>query len=105
MGKRKNRNSKGIPTILPAKEIDIGDLTVRQIEVLSLIAAGHGNKEIAEILSVMPGTIKAHIYRLMTIFGLHTRTELAVLWMETVHKMSNKSQGSGARDQGSASIG
>ena len=104
MGSRKKRNNRGTPTRLPAKEIGIGDLTVRQIEVLSLIAAGHGNKEIAEILSVMPGTIKAHIHRLMNIFGLHTRTELAVLWTETVHKMTNKNQGSGIRDQGSASI-
>ncbi|MGA7733712.1 MAG: helix-turn-helix transcriptional regulator [Chloroflexia bacterium] len=99
MGRRKKRNSKGIPTILPAKEIGVSDLTVRQIEVLSLIAAGHGNKEIAEILSVMPGTIKAHIAKLMNIFGLHTRTELAVLWLETVHKMGNKNQGSETQRQ------
>ncbi len=46
-------------------------LTQREREVLKLIAEGHKNKEIAEILFVSPKTVEKHRYNLMQKLKLH----------------------------------
>jgi DNA-binding NarL/FixJ family response regulator len=99
MGRRRERRRKVFATITPAPEIRFSDLTSRQIEVLDLLADGKTNKEIAEALSLTPGTVKSHLYRLMRRSGLHTRTELAVRWAEIGRKMVGGGQGSGGEDQ------
>jgi DNA-binding NarL/FixJ family response regulator len=40
--------------------------TSRQLEVIGLIARGHSNAEIAELLGVSPRTVKAHADTLRT---------------------------------------
>ena len=80
---------KRTTTALSVKERHDSALTVRQQEVLSLLADGRSNKEIAETLFVTPGTVKSHISRLCDRFGKHTRTELAVLWTEKVQKATS----------------
>ena len=42
------------------------DLSVREIEVLRLIAAGNSNKEIAEHLSIGEGTVKSHVSNILS---------------------------------------
>lgn len=51
-------------------------LTVRQREVLQLIAEGMSMKEVAYTLNVKPGTVAFHKYRIMTILGVRTNAEL-----------------------------
>ena len=50
--------------------------TMKQREVLQLIAEGMSMKEIASALKVKPGTVAFHKYRLMKSLGLRTNTEL-----------------------------
>jgi len=51
-------------------------LTIRQREVLQLVAEGKTLKEIAEILHVSPRTVEFHKYRIMELLGLRTTGEL-----------------------------
>jgi DNA-binding NarL/FixJ family response regulator len=64
----------------PAKAIHPGlaTLTRREREVLSLIATGAKNHEIAEILGVSEKTIKNHVTNILSRLNLHDRTQAAV---------------------------
>jgi DNA-binding NarL/FixJ family response regulator len=50
-------------------------LSERELEVLSLIAAGQSNKEIARRLEVSPNTVKTHVANLFTKLGAQRRTD------------------------------
>ncbi len=52
------------------------DLTLRQREVLQLLAEGRSMKEAARILKVAPRTIAYHKYRIMERFRLKSNAEL-----------------------------
>jgi DNA-binding NarL/FixJ family response regulator len=54
-------------------------LTARERQVLALVAAAHGNKEIARRFGVSEETIKHHLTRLFAKVGASTRLELAML--------------------------
>ncbi len=54
-------------------------LTLREREVLRLLVQGHVNREIARLLGIDPGTVKAHLARLMRKGGVDNRTALCVL--------------------------
>jgi DNA-binding NarL/FixJ family response regulator len=65
------------------------DLTVRELEVLRLIAAGNSNKEIAVALSVEVGTVKLHVGKILEKLHARDRTEAAtraiqagIVWLE-----------------------
>lgn len=60
-------------------EARLARLTPRELEVLEQIAAGLTNKEIARLLDVRPGTIKAHVERVISKLGVSDRTQAAVL--------------------------
>jgi two-component system, NarL family, response regulator NreC len=51
-------------------------LTVREIEVLRLIALGHTSVEIAHELALSPRTVETHRARILRKLGLTTRAEL-----------------------------
>ena len=51
-------------------------LTMRQREVLQLLAEGHSMKEIANILDVSPRTVAFHKYRIMDELNLKNSTDL-----------------------------
>jgi DNA-binding NarL/FixJ family response regulator len=53
-----------------------GELTLRQREVLQLVAEGRSIKEIASILHISPKTAAFHKYRIMDQLGLRTTAEL-----------------------------
>jgi len=52
-------------------DASIGELTLREVEVLQLIAEGCSNKEIAQMLTVSVKTIETHRSRLMAKLGIH----------------------------------
>ena len=65
----------------PARELDV--LTEREREVMSLVAGGLTNDEIAERLYMSPATARTHVSRAMTKLGARDRTQLVVLAYET----------------------
>lgn len=52
------------------------DLSLREREVFLLLARGHGNREVAEILGVSPRTVETHRAHVMTKLGAATRADL-----------------------------
>ena len=65
----------------PSKRFDV--LTDREREVVSLVAAGLTNEEIAGKLYVSPATAKTHVNRAMTKLGARDRAQLVVLAYES----------------------
>lgn len=51
------------------------DLTVREMQVLGLLAQGACNKDIARVLDVSLGTVKTHVRAIMSKLGSRSRTE------------------------------
>jgi DNA-binding NarL/FixJ family response regulator len=51
-------------------------LTDREVEVLKLLAAGHHNREIGDILGIAVGTVERHRANIMEKLNLHSRTDL-----------------------------
>ncbi|MBD0743206.1 response regulator transcription factor [Streptomyces sp. CBMA152] len=58
-------------------------LTVREREVLTQVAAGLSNDEIAERLVVSPLTVKTHVNRAMAKLGARDRAQLVVIAYES----------------------
>jgi DNA-binding NarL/FixJ family response regulator len=65
----------------PAIPLDV--LTGREREVLTLVARGWSNAEIAERLSLSPATAKTHVGRLLMKLQARDRTQLVVIAYET----------------------
>lgn len=65
------------PRVGPHEE-DLARLTVREKEVLALVAQGLTNKAIARELGIGPGTVKAHVEKVIAKLGVADRTHAAV---------------------------
>jgi ATP/maltotriose-dependent transcriptional regulator MalT len=68
----------GPPT--PAQHLG---LTPRETEVLTLLAAGRSNRQIAQALFISPKTASVHISNILAKLGVHTRIEAAT----TAHRL------------------
>ncbi|GLQ08001.1 response regulator transcription factor [Sneathiella chinensis] len=60
-------------------------LTRRQSEVLTLIAEGKSNREIADILSLSEGTVKVHITAIFRILNVKNRTQAMLMAQGTAN--------------------
>jgi DNA-binding NarL/FixJ family response regulator len=63
------------------EEASLG-LSSREIEVMSLIAGGHTNGEIAAHLFLAEKTVKNHVRRIYSKLGVHTRPAAIAHWLE-----------------------
>ncbi|MFF8789656.1 response regulator [Streptomyces sp. NPDC015125] len=61
----------------------LATLTGREREVLTLVAGGLSNDEIAEQLAVSPLTVKTHVNRAMAKLGARDRSQLVVIAYES----------------------
>ncbi len=59
-----------------SKVSEVETLTLREIEVLQLLAKGYTNRQIAEHLSLSPRTVEGHRANLSGKLGLRSRVEL-----------------------------
>jgi DNA-binding NarL/FixJ family response regulator len=60
----------------PGPEKKPGELSLRQREVLQLLAEGHSMKEIGRILKITPRTVAFHKYSMMEQLGITSSAEL-----------------------------
>lgn len=58
------------------------ELTARELEVLQLVAAGHGNREIAAQLHLGEATVKTHLLHISAKLGVTGRTRAVTRAME-----------------------
>ena len=67
----------------PTEQPTLGGLTEREREVLSLIARGLSNGELAEHLHVSPATVKTHIGNLLAKLQARDRAQLVIAAYES----------------------
>src|SRR4051812_49385101 len=68
---------------VPPPSANLDALTEREREVMTLVAAGLSNDEIARRLVVSPLTAKTHVSRVLTKLGARDRAQLVVLAYES----------------------
>ncbi|HEY2518646.1 MAG TPA: helix-turn-helix transcriptional regulator [Streptosporangiaceae bacterium] len=76
-------SSGGTPDDAP----DLG-LSAREAEIMSLIAGGHTNGEIATRLFLAEKTVKNHVNRIYSKLGVGSRDTAIAQWLGHVEKVS-----------------
>ena len=71
--------------------------TPRERELILLIRRGLQNKKIAYVLNISQSTVHAHIRNIMRKYGLHNRTQIAVMF--TSHEKSFDLQSSSVHSE------
>lgn len=71
------------PSDTPSVTAPLDALTARELEVVTLVATGLSNEEIAAQLFVTPLTAKTHVNRAMTKLGARDRAQVVVMAYES----------------------
>lgn len=71
------------PAAIGVRRQRIELLTARETEVLTLVARGRSNQELAEELFISPATAKTHVNRILSKLGLRDRVQLVIFAYET----------------------
>lgn len=58
-------------------------ISPRQTEIMTLVAMGLSDKQIAARLNLSPFTVRSHLQRLYAHHGLHNRAEAAATWIKS----------------------
>jgi DNA-binding NarL/FixJ family response regulator len=72
----------------------LSELSGREAEVTGLVADGLANKEIAGLLGITEGTVKAHLGAAFSKLGVRNRTQAAVIVHEWRHSLQWTGSGS-----------
>ena len=83
---------------LDAARLDGGGLTPKETEVLRLLALGHTNAEIAQLLGASLRTIESHRSHIHQKLGRHTRAELVRYSLDTGLLRADSGRGVAATD-------
>lgn len=67
----------------PASEPDPNGLTSREAEILTLLARGLSNKEIAHKTNISAGTVRNHLEHIFRKLHVRCRTEAAAMYLRT----------------------
>jgi len=59
--------------------VGVAGVTPRELEVLTLLADGHDQEQIAAELSISPKTVATHIQHMLVKFDAHSRAQLVAL--------------------------
>ncbi|MCZ2824433.1 MULTISPECIES: response regulator [unclassified Modestobacter] len=78
------------PAAPPAQPVD--RLTDREEEVVSAVARGRSNDQIARELHITLSTVKTHVGSLMAKLGVRNRVEIAI-WAYETHRVPPRSPG------------
>lgn len=63
---------------VPTRDLQVENLTVRELEVIRLVADGRNNQEIAQELVISEKTVKKHISNILGKLHMDDRTQLAI---------------------------
>ena len=77
---------------------DVTPLSEREKEILTLVALGMTNREIAQDLTISPNTVKVHLSNIFEKIGVASRTEATVYAIE--HRIVDVPGGEPASEQG-----
>ena len=84
MSRRRRRSAQGQPppgSVNQEASVGAMHVTPRQEEILTLVAAGFSDKEIALELGLSPRTVQTHLDRLFLEHGLHKRSAAVAAWL------------------------
>ncbi len=68
----------GVKELGPSKLVQSVRMTSREREIVSLIAEGLANKEIAHKLNISIYTVKSHVHNILEKMALNTRVQIAI---------------------------
>jgi DNA-binding NarL/FixJ family response regulator len=71
------------PSPATTTPLELAELTPREVEVLTLVARGHSNAQIAAALVVAESTVKTHVARILAKLSLNDRTQAVIAAYET----------------------
>ncbi|WP_306498090.1 LuxR C-terminal-related transcriptional regulator [Streptomyces sp. YU58] len=71
------------PTSAPGRTHRLDSLTGRERAVLTAVARGYSNAEIADRLSIAPTTVKSHVSNILTKIGARARVQAVTFAYET----------------------
>ncbi|WP_158228127.1 LuxR family transcriptional regulator [Pseudonocardia sp. MH-G8] len=67
------------PPAAPAPDDELAALTARELEVLTELAGGHTNREIAQRLFISEKTVGVHVTRIYAKIGVHSRVQASAV--------------------------